>query len=422
MTNPPPAPDAEPDAPHRVKLPRIARPAAVIGVLVLVATAIAAAFYAGTRIQAPAGGAEREGAPTPPVTARVESRVVQEGLQVPGKIAAPRTLSLTLAGEGVLGGLASPTPDPADDRDADQNVEAAASDAERNVISQTLTEPGERLSPGMLLAEVSGRPVIAVRTGAPLYRDFTVGISGADVLAFQQMLADLGYPVDLDGVFDADTLDTAAYWYGQLGYALPQNADGERGVPWRELLPLPSGTLTVVSPTGAGAVLGADTSIASVRRGDPVVEATVDATQVAQVRDASSVYVLFDGQSVATKVLSVGDLQTDEDSGISTHTVKVMCPEALLQQPGGTAVAIATAKPKTATLAVPVTALDEDGASQFVRLAADDEQTDTDADAGSGADETSPVRVDVEVLAVAAGWAAIAENPDLPEGTEVRVE
>ena len=410
----PQVPPPQVDESQRVALKRVARPAAIVAALVLVAVSVAGAFFAGSRLEAPAKKSAAEQEIESSTTARVESRVVQEGLQVPGTVSAPPTIDLKLAGEGPLGAITGSASDVVTDADSGKSEVTAEGSprAERNVISRVLLEQGQHIGVGSVLAEVSGRPVIAAPAEIPLYRDFLVGISGADVLALQQMLADLGYPVDLDGVFDADTLDAAAYWYGQLGYDLPRDATGARGVPWREFLPLPTGSLTVSSPSGTGTVLGSDTALAKVQRGDPVVEATVDAAQASQIRAASKVFVLFDGTSAATEVLSIGDLHTDDETGVSSHTVKIRCPETLAQLQGGTAVAVATAKPETPSLAVPLVAVDEDSRSQFVLLA------DEGAPDASG---MPPTRVDIEALAVAGGWVSIAETPELAEGTEIRV-
>ncbi|RGE18036.1 hypothetical protein [Leucobacter sp. wl10] len=406
-----------------VKLKRIARPVYVLGALILVAAMVVVAFLAGTQIQSPQATNTAEETTALPVTAQVEMRVVQEGLQVPGKITAPETLDLKLAGEGSLGVVATTeeAPDPegagGEKQKGSEATEAAApSGSDRNVISRMVAAEGNRLAAGDLLAEVSGRPVIAAPSGTPLYRDFVLGITGEDVLAVQQMLAGLGYVVDVDGILDADTMDTITYWYSQLGYELPKSGAGKRGLPWKELLPLPSGSLTVTTTGGSGTVLGGDTALMKVRRGDPVVEATVDAVQVGEFRDAKTVYVLFEGKSLEAEVLAIGDLKTDDDTGVSGHTVTVACPPDLAERSGEvTSVSIATAKPEEASFAVPVAAIDEDGQSQFVRL----QPADTEA---ADSEERSAERVDIEVLAVSGGWAAIAENDKLPEGAEIRVQ
>lgn len=414
-----PTPGPEPDAAQPVSLKRVARPATVVGVGTLVAAALAGAFVAGTQVRAPTDTASPAEEVDTNVIAHVESRVVQEGLRLPGRVVAPQTLNLKLADDGALGTMSPAASGRASDSDtgkaaaSEKPTEDSRGPAERNVISRVFTAPGDLLKAGTLLAEVSGRPVIAAPTGTPLYRDFIVGNSGADVLALQHMLADLGYPVDLDGVFDADTLDTAAYWYEQLGYPLPEDVDGKRGIPWREFLPLPSGSLRVSVPSGTGTVLSGDAALVVVQRGDPVIETTVDASQVTPIRDAPTVYALFDAESAATEVLSIGDLETDEDSGVSSHTVKIRCPRELIDRKGSTTVAIATERPESASLAVPVAAIDEDGASQFVHLATDTEAHET---------ESTQDRVQIQVTAVVGGWAAIAENDELPEGTAVRVE
>ena len=354
------------------------------------------------------------------MTAHVEMRVIQDGLRLPGTVTAPATLELKLAGEGVLGTIAPASeevPITGDDprTAAEESEVAASSGSDRNVISRMVAVEGNSLAAGDLLAEVSGRPVIAAPPGTPLYRDLVLGIAGEDVRAVQQMLSGLGYLVDLDGILDADTMDTITYWYAQLGYELAEGPGGRRGLSWKELLPLPPGAVTVTATSARGTVLREGTPVLTVQRGNPVVETMVNAAQVAQLREADTVYVVFAGASVEAEVLSVGDLRTDDDTGISGHTVRVACPPELAEKSGdATTVSIMTAMPEEATLAVPVTAIEEDGRSQFVLLEPDESE---DAETHDRPAE----RVNIDVIAVSGGWAAIADNAQLSKGTEIRV-
>ncbi|QBE49521.1 hypothetical protein [Leucobacter triazinivorans] len=407
---------------HEVRLKRIARPAYVVGAAILVALMVAAAFVAGMSIERPAASSDAAAAAAPAVTAQVEMRVVQEGLQVPGKVSAPESLDVKLADDGVLGSPAAGDGEGSAESEAgavagaEQTAEGAEGPmTDRNVITRMVAAEGDQLAAGDLLAEVSGRPVVAAPPGTPLYRDFELGLAGQDVLAIQQLLSDLGYMVDLDGILDADTMDTIMYWYAQLGYELPQGASGQRRLPWRELLPLPPGALTVVAPGTTGSVLSGDSPLLTVRRGAPVIEAIVDAGQVARFREAKSVFVGFEGKNIEAAVVSIGEMKTDDDTGVSGHTVTVACPSEIAERASEiTTVSISTEKPEEASFAVPLTAIEEDDHSQFVIL----DDTKAERTGGTG---TPGERVDVEVIVVSGGWAAIAENARLPEGARIRV-
>lgn len=415
------------DAP--VKLRRVARPAVIVGALVLVAVMVAAAFVAGWNVRPPEQLDEQK-RELVEVTAVVEERVVQEGIQVPGKVAEPEIVKLNLTGAGPLG-----TPAQADASEAasealgaaggessqgtgSQTVKGdgeAASAATRNVVTVARSSVGDVLAYGSVLAEVSGRPVIGVPHTTPLFRDFAVGISGEDVRAVQQLLSDLGYWVDVDGVLDADAMEAFRYWYAQLGYELLPGPGKTSVLPWSELLTLPAGQLTVTAAAGVGVALDEDHPLLAVRRGNPLVELIVDEVTAETFRADSSVYLLADGQSYPSEVLAIGDIETNKDTGAVGRKMTVVCPPELAERvSAGSAVTVASARPKDPAAAVPLIALNEDGKGQFVRVPG--EAT------GSSEDEAAPsLRVDVEVLAVSGGWAAIAENPQLPAGTKIRV-
>lgn len=420
-------------ATQQVVLRRITRPAYIIGALSLVIALVAVAFITGTQIQAPAEIKTGAATVLPAVTAHVELRVVNEGLQLPGKVIAPETLELKLSGDGQLGIVTThPTPPPATgtatggDPPKTEAAEQNPAAPERNVITRMIAANGNTLDPGDLLAEVSGRPIMAAPPGTPLYRDFIPGITGEDVRAVQQMLVGLGYAVNTDGVLNAPTIDAIAYWYAQLGYELPQNSTGQRSLPWKELLPLPSGELTVIATADGGKLIGADTALMQVRRGNPVVQTSVNAAQVAKFRETPNVYVQFEGKSLEAEILSIGDLETNADTNSSAHTITVACPPELVERAAEiTTVSVATAQPTAASFAVPITAISEDGKARFVRLVA--AQNDTAQDNTAAADTTEGsappgVRVDIEVLAIVGGWAAIAAHEQLPEGAEIRVD
>ena len=405
---------------------RVSRPVVAVGALLLVAVLLVVAFVAGLKVRPPADLKAQSQAELV-VNAQVEARIVQEGVQVLGKVSEPEILPLHLA-------VGTPLGAPADDdggaqTDSEQgNRESSRFPpepiVERNVVTGMKSPVGNELSVGSVLAEVSGRPVIAVPESTPLYRDLSVGITGEDVRAVQQLLADLGYWVDVDGVLDNDTMQAFRYWYAQLGYDLVSGAGTTLVLPWRELYTLPPGQLTVTNAAAVGAVVDEEHPLLKVRRGKPVIEVLLDEAQAGAFRSDSSVFLLFGGKSFPSEVLTIGDLETDADTGRASRAMGVSCPpEVSGEAAAGGVVTVSSATPNDPGPAVPITAINEDAKGTFVRVIAESNETETPGEttATGRAAVESLIRVDVEVAAVSGGWAAIVEHAELPEGTKVRV-
>ncbi len=442
---PDPTPGSTPSQSGTLRVRTVARPGVLVLALLVTGCLIAAAFVAGRSIQpATATAANAQAAPVV-ATAKVEMRVVQQGVSIPAKIVLPEIVNLTLSTDGVLGVFTkNPTATGGDTGAAPTTPEGAAAGAaasgaagtattkkvpepvnDRNVITRMFAAPGEQLAPGALLAEVSGRPIIAVAADTPIYRDIVPGISGEDVKSLEQLLVDLGYDVYVDGFLDVGMMNTLAYWYRQLGYELPVNENGTRWLPWRELLPLPAGTLRVAGVSPPGTALGPETPLLTVHRGDPVIQVAADAAQVTDFRQEHAMYVRTADAVYEANVLSISELQLNNDTLVSSHTVTLSCPPELIGSEQAT-ITVLTAKPGEPGPAIPVIAVREDGKGKYVSVATDPPNTTTPAaesNATQPAEPSTPAqRIDIDVLAIAGGWVAIQENPALPEGTRIRVE
>lgn len=97
--------------------------------------------------------------------------------------------------------------------------------ADVEVVTMTRKGLGEALRPGEALADVSGRPLVALALPFRLYRDLTPGMPGApgpDVAAVQQALADLGlYGGVIDGRYGQATAEAVAQLYAKASLAPP---------------------------------------------------------------------------------------------------------------------------------------------------------------------------------------------------------
>ena len=374
-----------------VRLRPVARPGAVVSALALIVFVAAGAFFAGSELrppEAPTSGEER-----PLITtARVELRSVYEGIQVVGRVVPPKEVAVHLGSEAARPGV------------------------DRNVVTRSVVSPGQEVRAGDLLAEISGRPVLAVPPDTPLYRDLKIGSVGEDVRALQRMLRGLGYAVDGEGRLGAVTMTAIEQWYRGAGYQLAKR----RQLAWSELVPLPAQQVTIVRATRVGRVVGGGTPIALGLRGKPHIDLRVDAGQIDAFRSVRSVYVTHEGKEYRAGIRSIGTLATDEESGRSSYPIRVRLPSKLSEDPTLTSLPVSTVRPAEPSLAVPVVALREDARGRYVLVLASPEGSE-----GQGSPESAPKeqtrRVPVEVIAVAGGWVAVAEDPLLEEGTQLRV-
>ncbi|MCL2595243.1 MAG: peptidoglycan-binding protein [Promicromonosporaceae bacterium] len=81
------------------------------------------------------------------------------------------------------------------------------------VVRQIACEPGQTISSGDFLFMLDNRPIIALYTNPPMWRDLAVGMRGDDVTALQEELVRLGFTAPIDGQFRASTgLAVRALW------------------------------------------------------------------------------------------------------------------------------------------------------------------------------------------------------------------
>jgi peptidoglycan hydrolase-like protein with peptidoglycan-binding domain len=164
------------------------RLAALLSVLGFAAAAAIGGWVAGSRIKSPADVAARTAAPAPsPILVPVEHRVLSSDIVTRGtaRFGLPQPISL-----------------------APSTLKPGAG------LITTLPVRNAPLREGAVLLTASGRPVFLLQGQVPSYRDLVPGISGPDVIQFEQALARLGFdPGPLDGVYDQQSSAAAAAWY-----------------------------------------------------------------------------------------------------------------------------------------------------------------------------------------------------------------
>lgn len=115
-------------------------------------------------------------------------------------------------------------------RKAVDNVIVEASDG-ITVVTRQPVSPGQSVSAGAVVLEVSGRPVFLIPGAFPFYRDITSGDSGPDVSQLQQGLVAAGYDVEVDGRFGAGTAAVVSQLYRDAGYTSPTGEAPSTGTP-----------------------------------------------------------------------------------------------------------------------------------------------------------------------------------------------
>jgi multidrug efflux pump subunit AcrA (membrane-fusion protein) len=145
-----------------------------------------------SRLSSPADVAARTAAPAASrIVAPVEFRVLRSTLFTRGTVRFGSPKPITLPGSAVKTG------------------------------SQIVTAPpvkGAVITEGGKIADVSGRPVLALVGAVPMYRDIHPNDSGSDVAALKTSLRRLGFDAGSGSVFDEQTERAVATWFKSIGY------------------------------------------------------------------------------------------------------------------------------------------------------------------------------------------------------------
>ncbi|MBT1179037.1 peptidoglycan-binding protein [Bifidobacterium vespertilionis] len=111
---------------------------------------------------------------------------------------------------------------------AEQSITSRAT----GTVSETLCTPGQTVESGKRLLSVDGKPVIALHTDTPLYREIGTGDTGPDVLTLQRELARLGYNAEGNGTYGWRTANGVNQMLSQAGESKPDGRIGPADVAW----------------------------------------------------------------------------------------------------------------------------------------------------------------------------------------------
>lgn len=395
--------EAEPDGDDLARPGRVARPA-LIGVFVaVVLLAAGSAFWWGRSIQTPESVAVDASTAVVPVDVAIESRVVAESARLQGEVVAGTTLP----------------------------VEAVRPrSAARAVVTAVHVEVGQEVGAGMLLAEVSDRPVFVLSMDVPPYRALTAGDKGEDVSRFQNALAEAGLDVVDSGVVDAQTQRGIRDLYDRADAEPPGGIGPGTSVDLGELVILPGPSAIVASVAPVGTVLsegssgagsspasaapvepggGTGHTLAELRTAPDAVRARASVISVEEFKVGTAVTLTGEaGASATGTVSSIGAFSTDSSSGAG-YDVNV----TFSQRPDqgfaiGRAVTVATGRTGEQVPAVPLVAVLQEDGKTFVQPTGDPSAP-------------PPPRIEIGLRAQADGWASFDPTDALPVGTMVRV-
>lgn len=119
-------------------------------------------------------------------------------------------------------------------------VPLSVSDAGR--ITHSTCVPGAPIASGDTPFTIDDRPVFALETSIPLWRDLSKGAEGEDVKALQGALSALGYAVDADGLFGRATTEAVKAFFTDRGVAKPAGVVSASSFMW-----LPQSSVTIGS-------------------------------------------------------------------------------------------------------------------------------------------------------------------------------
>lgn len=382
----------------RIRLRRLQNPGRVMAFAAVVLVLLAASFVAGRMLTAPAdvrGG--DSGERVEPVL-MVEERVVAAELSLPATVAAGAGYDIVRGAEHLVG-------------------------ADQSVVSAVWIQPGQTIGYGMVVAEVSGRPVITVPSSTPLFRDLVVGLEGADVRALQTMLVDLDYSgVAVDGVVDDGTIAAMQRLYAASGYELSPETQG-RTISWREFARVPAADGTLLRSAAVGTVLDDETPVISAQTARPSLVAVATVLEADSLEIGQEVIVTADGGDPApATVLGIGEYTVDATTGVGSKQVSVSLPTEL-EGIGAQTMTVRSRPQEKAGPAVPLVAVQSDEAGTFVR--AYRSPTERAADADESAEDRRAAqaerRIAVEVSAQSGGWVAVAPDERLTVGMRLEV-
>ncbi|WP_235006298.1 peptidoglycan-binding protein [Nocardiopsis sp. JB363] len=180
--------------------PEVRKLSLVISVCIL---ASLLAFFSTFFIRSPQQQAAEADPPSPSIlTATSEERELSQTVVLRGTIGSEYSESILAPEAGIAG-------DP--------------------VVTDSQLDAGDEVHSGTVLAEIAGRPMIALPGSFPMYRDIHPGMEGKDITQLQEALISLGFSLPTpNGVYGPATQNAVSGLYENRGY-LPLESSVAQG-------------------------------------------------------------------------------------------------------------------------------------------------------------------------------------------------
>lgn len=203
--------------------------------------------------------------------------------------------------------------------------------------------PGVVVVTGGHLFSVNGRPVIAMVSSVPLWRDLSLGIRGPDVQGVQEALTAVGFPVAASGTYDRNTASAVR----RMQEAAQVAGSGQITIDQVQWIPRDAGAVSSCE-VGVGAVVSAGQPLLKVGGGLVALSLPAQAGLL-----ADRAYVAVAGEIAAT----VPEDGRITDAGLLTAVSASEAFAAWKRDPAtGVAIALRLAEP-IAALGLPPSAV-----------------------------------------------------------------
>lgn len=367
----------------KVSLPPFRNLRAIVVLMVVIALLVAAAFVVGLTL-----GRAKQLPDTStivvPARVQVENRTVNSRTPLQGVVAAGKS---------------------------EQVVPSPPSGTSNAVVQKHYVSAGSSVRSGTLIAIVSNRPIIVLKTRVGFFRQMHVNDSGLDVSALQAALNAARISTQMTGNFDWQTQTSLMRLYAASGLEAPGKAAQTYFDPG-EIAVISTKTAVVGSMAPVGSVVSARNPLATLELGAPYVRSRVGVGEKNTYPVGAEVSVTGpEGLVLNGRVRTVGTFQSATAStSISGYDlqISVSTKDAVALPEPSTPVTLTANGAEGTALAVPLIALSQEGGEFYVRPAAETSQRPSR-------------KVVVRVLRQSDGWAAIAPTRLLQPGTELLV-
>lgn len=376
--------DLEQELPYR----RVLHPWRIAGFCLASIVLLGAAFGAGTLVRSADAQAISNINATVPITAQVEQRVIDEGINLRGTVIRGHTS--TISATGGTEGLP--------------------------IVTDVGVKVGDTVEVGSYLGSVSGNSIFVMDERVPLYRDLKLNDTGADVEYLQTALIGMGYiGVSATGEVDDVTLEAIRSIYVAEGQTPPGETARDTTFEWQSFTQIKGNLGTVISTASVADQIDESTALASIQSDPNVVIARATVLEADRLPEGSEVIVTAGEEILEGLVKSLSEYRPeDANTGAPPgKDITIELPSEGQDLAPDQPVAVTTTSVETEQLAVPLIAIQQDASGAFVEV--------IDIEKATIENQPGAHRVDVEVTSQASGWAAISPAEKLPIGTEVRV-